>query len=172
MNSCYNNSKNYGCYCCNHQKPTHRTVWLQASSSISQLIESENIPQPILIDNFDSGRGISLDPFSGSIKILESGRYFIIAAPQVGNTCLNNSNFRCWFNVNGIPVANSNVLMQINNSEKDVIVTQGILDLENGDILQVMMASNTSQCVSIEVIDPPSLNEPIVPSIIFTMYKI
>ena len=51
---------------------------------------------------------------------------------------------------------------------KDVIISQGILPLTAGDVLEVMMSANNPEAnMCIETIQPAG--EPLVPSIIFSM---
>ena len=51
---------------------------------------------------------------------------------------------------------------------KDVIISQGILPLAAGDVLEVMMSANNPEAnMCIEAIQPAG--EPLVPSIIFSM---
>ena len=53
---------------------------------------------------------------------------------------------------------------------KDVIISQGIVPMEAGDMLEVMMsASNPDANICIEAIQP--VGEPLVPAIIFSMIK-
>lgn len=59
-----------------------------------------------------------------------------------------------------------------NCEQKNVIVTQGILALIPDELITVKMASYVNQCVSIEVIAPFDINEPLTLSIIFSMYKL
>ena len=80
--------------------------------------------------------------------------------------------FDLWLRVNGTDVANSNVqLCQDEGSmAKDVIISQGIVSMEAGDVLEVMMsASNPDANMCIEAIQPAG--EPLVPAIIFSMIK-
>ena len=76
--------------------------------------------------------------------------------------------FDLWLRVNGVDVANSNVqLCQDEGSmAKDVIISQGIVPLSEGDTVEVMMSANNPEAsMCIEAIEPPG--EPLVPSIIF-----
>ena len=53
---------------------------------------------------------------------------------------------------------------------KDVIISQGIVPMAAGDIVEVMMSANNPEAnMCIEAIQPPG--EPLVPSIIFSMIK-
>lgn len=144
------------------------TPWIQASASATQLIISS--PQQAIIDNLD-GSSDKVELNGGEITVKHGGEYLIIAAPQVGRNTGSPSiaNFRCWLRVNGTDVTNSNVLLNLKPWTKDVIITQGIVSLNADDVVTVMIASDNDNVVMIEAIQLP--NEPLVPSIIFTMFK-
>ena len=94
-----------------------------------------------------------------------------MASPQVGRLHAgDNANFRCWLRVNGENVSDSNVLLNLFHADvKDVIVSQGLINLKTGDVLQVIMATdNAAAGVGAEAIQPTP-NEPLVPAIIFSM---
>jgi hypothetical protein len=150
--------------------------YLQASCSIDQKITAANTAQKVIINTVDDSDKISLDTSNGDVTVEKKGKYVVIAAPQVGRDgdCMESiPNFRCWLRVNGTDVPNSNVLMNVNRyrETKDVIITQGIVELEEEDIVNVMMASDTADEVLLEAIDLGS-GEPLIPSIIFTMFQI
>ena len=78
----------------------------------------------------------------------------------------------CWLRVNGSDVSNSNVQLcqDAGSKAKDVIISQGIVPLEENDVLEVMMSANNPEAeLCIEAIQPEG--EPLVPSIIFSMIK-
>lgn len=162
-------------------KDNKNCCWIQASSKKTQVINKSNIGQVVIIDTVDGSKKVRLNSQTGQIKVLCEGDYFIMAAPQVGrckdrcyNDCGHNdiSDFRCWIRVNGTNVSNSNVLLSLAPQTKDVIVSQGIVHLNEGDIVEVVMATNDGQSgVEIQAIQPTP-NEPLVPSIIFSLFKI
>ena len=123
------------------------------------------------MDITDAASGITLA--DNKVTVSEAGPYLIVAAPQVGREgggplgC-----FDLWLRVNGVDVANSNVqLCQDEGSmAKDVIISQGIVPLSEGDTVEVMMSANNPEAgMCIEAIEPPG--EPLVPSIIFSMIR-
>ena len=143
--------------------------YLQASSSISQC--PGTAPEVVRIDITDAANGIALA--DDKITVSEAGPYLVVAAPQVGREgagplgCLD-----LWLRVNGSDVANSNVQLcqDAGSMAKDVIISQGIVPLESGDVLEVLMSANNPEAnICIEAIQPPG--EPLVPSIIFSMIK-
>ena len=107
------------------------------------------------------------------ITVSEAGPYLIVAAPQVGREgegplgC-----FDLWLRVNGSDVANSNVQLcqDAGSKAKDVIISQGIVPMAAGDVVEVLMSANNPEAaLCIEAIQPSG--EPLVPSIIFSMIK-
>ena len=143
--------------------------YLQASSSVTQC--PGTAPEVVAMDIIDAAKGVTLT--NNQITVGKAGPYLIFAAPQVGREgggaygC-----FDLWLRINGADVANSNVqLCQDEGSmAKDVIISQGIVPMEAGDMLEVMMsASNPEANICIEAIQPAG--EPLVPAIIFSMIK-
>lgn len=146
------------------------TPYLQASASFTQEIVTN--PQMVLIDNNDGFNKVNLN--GGSIEFEFAGEYLLIAAPQVGRLGETEglANFRCWLVVNGTPVTNSNVLLNLRPWTKDVIICQGIVSLNAGDLVTIMIATNNlEKGVAIEALSQDG-EEPLVPAIIFTAYKI
>lgn len=150
-------------------KASQGTAWLQASGSTTQIIAAANTAEKAIIDQLDGGVQVTLSNSDAIVN--RSGSYIIIAAPQVGRIGVGGTqNFRCWLTVNGLNVDNSNVFMSLAPNTKDVIISQGIVELEKGDVVNVMISSDVAGEVIIEAIQMPG--EPLVPSIIFTMYKV
>jgi len=109
----------------------------------------------------------------GTIRILDSGIYVLIAAPQVGRTSGTKARFvDFWLRKNGSDIANSNVRVVIGeNSSKDVIVNQTMMPFNKDDLINVMMSVEVpDEGLGIEAIHPTG--EPLIPSIIFSMHKI
>ena len=143
--------------------------YLQASSSVTQC--PGTAPEVVAMDIIDAAKGITME--NNQITVGKAAPYLIFAAPQVGREgggpygC-----FDLWLRINGADVANSNVqLCQDEGSmAKDVIISQGIVPMQAGDMLEVMMsASNPEAGICIEAIQPAG--EPLVPAIIFSMIK-
>jgi hypothetical protein len=115
--------------------------------------------------------GIALK--DNKVTVSEAGPYLIVAAPQVGRADAGPLGcFDLWLRVNGSDVANSNVQLcqDAGSRAKDVIISQGIVPMAAGGVLEVMMsANNPGANMCIEAIQPPG--EPLVPSIIFSMIK-
>ena len=143
--------------------------YLQASSSVTQC--PGTAPEVVAMDIVDAAKGIAMA--DNQITVGKDGAYLIFAAPQVGRE--GGGSYGCfdlWLRVNGADVGNSNVqLCQDEGSmAKDVIISQGIVPMAAGDVLEVMMsASNPDANICIEAIQPAG--EPLVPAIIFSMIK-
>jgi hypothetical protein len=67
-------------------------------------------------------------------------------------------------------VPDSNVLLNLFSVDvKDVIVSQGLVHLKKGDVIQVLMATDNAKAgIGVEAIKPTP-DEPLVPSIIFSL---
>lgn len=143
--------------------------YLQASSTITQC--PGTAPEVVRIDITDAANGITMT--DNKITVSEAAPYLIVAAPQVGRESEGPYGcFDLWLRVNGGDIANSNVQLcqDAGSMAKDVIISQGIVPLAAGDVLEVMMSANNPEAeMCIEAIRPPG--EPLVPSIIFSMIK-
>ena len=143
--------------------------YLQASSTITQC--PGTAPEVVKMDLTDAASGIAI--MDNKITVSEAGPYLIVAAPQVGREGAGPLGcFDLWLRVNGGDVANSNVQLcqDAGSRAKDVIISQGIVPMAAGDVLEVMMSANNPEAkMCIEAIQPPG--EPLVPSIIFSMIK-
>ena len=143
--------------------------YLQASSSVTQC--PGTAPEVVAMDIIDAADGITMA--NNQITVGEAGAYLIFAAPQVGREGAGPLGcFDLWLRVNGADVGNSNVqLCQDEGSmAKDVIISQGIVPMGAGDVLEVMMSANNPEAaMCIEAIQPAG--EPLVPAIIFSMIK-
>ena len=143
--------------------------YLQASSTITQC--PGTAPEVVKMDLTDAASGIAM--MDNKVTVSEAGPYLIVAAPQVGREGAGPLGcFDLWLRVNGSDVANSNVQLcqDAGSRAKDVIISQGIVPMAAGDVLEVMMSANNPEAkMCIEAIQPPG--EPLVPSIIFSMIK-
>ncbi len=145
----------------------------QIISTMDQRPETTD-PVPVFMDQNDGISGIEhTNEHPADIRILESGTYVLIAAPQVGRTSgSGSSTVDFWLRRNGTDIANSNVRCNIETPTcKDVIVNQTMMPFQAGDIINVMMAvQKTGEGLGIEAIKTPG--RPLIPSIIFSMHKI
>ncbi|MDH3766525.1 MAG: hypothetical protein OER82_12065, partial [Nitrosopumilus sp.] len=107
------------------------------------------------------------------IKIIKSGTYVLIAAPQVGRTPGSDaSSVDFWLRKNQRDIANSNARCVLQSNEnKDVIVNQTMMPFSAGDVINVMMTvEKTREGLEIEAIKTEG--RPLILSIIFSMHKI
>ena len=143
--------------------------YLQASSTITQC--PGMAPEVVKMDLTDAASGIAM--MDNKVTVSEAGPHLIVAAPQVGREGAGPLGcFDLWLRVNGSDVANSNVQLcqDAGSRAKDVIISQGIVPMAAGDVLEVVMSANNPEAkMCIEAIQPPG--EPLVPSIIFSMIK-
>jgi hypothetical protein len=138
--------------------------FMQASSNEEQLAKDTkpNVVRMML----DTGAGITNR--SGVATIHIEGVYFLMAAAQVGGKAA--GSVRLWFKVNGKDVVNSNTEQVIPDASfTAVLVSQGVLMLKDGDTVEVVY-SGSAPGLGLIVKKPEG--EPVVPSIIFSAFKV
>lgn len=146
--------------------------YIQASDGANQVIAAANTPQVVRHNTVDEAFGISIES-DNTFILSDAGVYTLIAAPQVGSGGA--ADFRCFWRrstddgATWVNIANSNVLMGLLATTKDVIISQGVLALNAGDRLQVMMSGSTTNPL-LEAIT--KAGEPLVPSIITSIFQI
>ena len=139
--------------------------YTQLSSAVDQ-IPATGEKMVVKFEQDVSSSDLDLTP--NGVMVKKSGLYLVIAAPQV-TASMDSGCLDLWLNVSGDDVSNSNVqLCQTKASDTNVVLSQNILHLEKGDMLQVIASSpnNGAFLDAIEVAD-----EPLIPSIIFTMVE-
>ncbi|MEE8132480.1 MAG: hypothetical protein V3T40_02785 [Nitrososphaerales archaeon] len=150
------------------------TEHLQLSSSEDQRPDG-TAPVAVTMNQNDAISGIEHSTTNNpeNIRILFSGVYIVVFAPQVGRTSGSDPKYvDFWLKKNGTNVPNSNIRLVVGGKDnKDVIVGNTIASFDANDELNVMMSIETAgQGLGIEAIRPPG--EPLVPSIIFSTHKI
>jgi len=106
--------------------------------------------------------------FDGSqVEILEDAHYFFVAAPQVAGPGGSDYIADYYLGINGEDVANSGVRLSGNPTHQDVIIIAGVIPFATGDKFEVLGSGNGAVT---KVIDEPG--EPLVPSIIFSMFEL
>ena len=147
----------------------------QMSSTETQT-PSDSSPMRVRLNQNDEVHGIEhVIEHPEDIQIKSSGVYMIIAAPQIGRTLGSKGRYvDVWLNRNGKNIPNSNVRKVIGNGgETDVIVSQNMVTLEQGDIINVVMSVEVGdEGLGIYAIKPKDECEPLIPSIILSMNKI
>ena len=102
------------------------------------------------------------------------GVYFVVAAIQVGKDAEGSPGdyLDVWIKQNGKDVDNSGCRQVIHDAKyTTVLVCQGIAECKAGDTFNVAIAASAAgKGIGIKAIKPAG--EPLIPSIIFSMYKI
>jgi hypothetical protein len=152
------------------------TIEFAQMSSTETQTPTDSSPVRVRLNQNDELYGIEHDlAHPEDIRIRHSGVYTIIAAPQIGRTKGSDSRYiDVWLNRNGENIPNSNVRKVIGNGgETDVIVSQNMVTLQEGDVINVMMNVETNdEGLGIYAIKPKDEHEPLIPSIILSMCKI
>jgi hypothetical protein len=138
--------------------------FLQASSAEAQLAKDAN-PNVVTMRT-DAGGGLTNR--NGVVTIRSDGAYFVLAAAQVGGEVA--GSVRLWIRVNGKNIVNTNTEQTIPDASfTAVLVSQGVLMLSNGDTIEVVY-SGSGPGLGLIVKKPEG--EPVVPSIIFSIFKV
>ena len=155
-----------------------QVAYAQLSSARTQRSQSHK-PVKVRFELRDAISGVDFDPRidNSSIGIIHEGAYFVMAAPQVGRLHADSTHPACanfFISINDKPLENSNVtlcLAKEDHTTKDVIVTQGIIPLKEGDKVSVMMSTiDFEDGMGAEALKPE--DEPTVPSIIFSLFRV
>jgi hypothetical protein len=147
------------------------TAFAQLSSAQTQWAEdSETI---IRLELKDAAHNIKYDPRRSptDIPISIGGAYLVVAAPQVMRAADGVSEcFDLYMRLNDRPIENSNVRLCLpvgDSKSTDVVISQGVSCLVEGDVLSVAMTGFGTGIVAIK---PP--NEPLIPAIIFSILRV
>jgi hypothetical protein len=146
----------------------------QLSSTVSQQPASTT-PVAITMNVNDLLQGIdhstSVNP--SRVVVKKKGKYLVMAAAQIGKTSgVTNNNIDIYMKINGADVANSNTRSGLLiATDTSVLISQAILELNVGDYVETFLSiSVTGQGAGIIATAPAG--EPVIPSIIFTMYEV
>lgn len=144
---------------------------IQLSSGITQRPETTD-PVPVVLDQVDLQNGMAVIAGGTKIVALVDGLYVVIAAPQVGRLKGGDpEQFTCFLRQDGQQVPNTNVLLQLKQGTKDVIVSQAIVAMRAGSELEIMISSSDpGDGVGIEAIEVEG--QPLVPSAIVSVFKV
>ena len=143
--------------------------YAQLSSSETQLGD----PAPKLVTlNQDDAVGGGISNAKGTITFKEAGTYFVMAAGQVGSADGKGQGaVRLWVKQNGEDVANSNTEQTILPGFTSVLVCQGVAEVKAGDKLALAFSvSKAGEKLGLIASKPK--NEPAVPSMIFSAFKV
>jgi len=137
----------------------------QLSSAEPQLATSTEA-NTVVMESTDAAVGMTND--NGILTVEEGGTYFVIAAGQVGGE--SSGSVKIWIRVNGEDVPNTNTEQAIpSGSFTAVQVCQGVYELKAGDNISVAYSAS-GPGLGLIVREPEG--EPLVPSIIFTAFKV
>jgi hypothetical protein len=152
-----------------------KKVFGQFSSSLSQRPTAIGAT-PIILDSQEEtyGKEHQMD-FNevGEVTITVSGTYLIIAGLQISKLVGDKPRWiDFWVRVNNVDLRNSNVRAVLqDHTSKDVVITQTISRLKKKDKLNIMMSVEVAdEGMGIESIQP--VDEPLIPSIIFTVLQL
>ncbi len=151
-------------------------IFAQLSSLTNQIPESTGV-YSVKIERIDDIQSLEMNDAKDQVIIKEPGAYFVMAAGQIGTTnerqLLLGGFVDLWLTGNEKPVANSSTRGSITISNKTIVlVTQGVLRLNAGDrVGSAFSVSDSSQGLGL-IATPGGKNEPAIPSIIFTIFKI
>jgi len=155
---------------------TKDVLYAQLSDSTDQTPPTTN-PAVVKFDTQDAINGIGHDlKKPEDIVIDEDGVYFILAAGQVGRKSGSLLRFiDLWLRVNGKDLPNTTARASAPASlfvgDTYVLVVQSVMPLKKDDVLNIMLSVNAKNEGLGLIVTKPE-NEPLIPSIIFTMYKI
>jgi hypothetical protein len=139
--------------------------WIQASSTEAQLATDAK-PKVVTLNSTDGAKNIKMD--KGVITVNETGAFFLIAAAQIGGKA--KGLVRMWMKVNGKDVDNSNTEQLIDDPAfTAVLVCQGVAELKRGDKVTVAFSGSVPD---IGLVVKKPTGEPVVPSVIFTGWRI
>lgn len=150
-------------------KDLARGSYAQLSSIVDQVAANTG-PNVVAMESTDAASGVKNE--NGRVTIAEEGTYFVIAAAQVGGLDGGSvtGSVKLWVRLNGQDVPNTNTEQYIQSPEFTAVqVCQGVYYLKSGDVLEVVYSA-TKPGLGMIVRKPE--NEPFIPSIIFSIFKI
>lgn len=142
-------------------------------TSVANNVPTSTDPFLVTYDNLEEQQTFNFSPTGGNITIPESGVYVIIAGGQVGK--VSGSSVRIldmWLRKNDVDVARSGVRNVIASSaDTKVVINNTGIRLNAGDTIKLYITvDDITGSTGLYTYSP--VGRPVVPSIIFTMYKI
>jgi len=142
------------------------TDYAQLSSTETQAAEAK--PRGLTLNSTDAAKGV--ENAKGVVTLKSAGVYFVIAAGQVGAASPEGKgSVKLWMRQNGKDVDNSNTEQTVTEGYTAVLVCQGVVEAKAGDTIELAQSA-TGKGVGMVASKPA--NEPAVPSMIFTAFKI
>ncbi|MBV9124596.1 MAG: hypothetical protein JO112_14665 [Planctomycetes bacterium] len=149
-------------------------VYGQLSSTVSQQPKNTS-PVVVEMNSNDALGGLthSDKEKTGDVVVNEDGVYLMIAACQMGKETGESDEYvDLWLRQNNKDIDNSNCRQAIKDQKfTTVLVSQGISELKKGDVINVCIAVSSPD-KGLGIIATKPQGEPVIPSIIFSMYKI
>jgi hypothetical protein len=124
-------------------------------------------PKRVTMNSDDALKCIGHD--KGVVTIKDEGAYFVMAAAQVGATSSAKGAVRLWLRVNGKDVDNSNTEQTIVPGFTAVLVCQGVSEFKAGDKVEMYFSASKE---GLALIASTPKGEPVIPSIIFSAFKL
>lgn len=149
-----------------------KMAYAQLLSLKSQIHNPENPQNRIVkLEQIDGSQGVDVST-PDKVIIQETGIYFMLAMGEAGAEKTGDSGFvDIWFMKNGQPIPNSASRQSVSDSKlTTVILTQTIIPLKAGDSINLGFFANKASAGLIAF--PAFQNEPNIPSIVFSIYKI
>ena len=149
-------------------------VYAQLSSAVSQK-PKDKTPLIVTMESNDALAGLTHDEKNkpANVVVKTPGVYFMVAAIQVGKDAPEADDYvDVWIKQNGKDVDNSGCRQAVKDPKfTTVLVCQGIAECKAGNVFNVAISANSpGKGLGITAIKPQG--EPVIPSIIFSMYKI
>ena len=139
-----------------------------AQLSSTQTQEASAKGKAVTLNVTNAARGVENQ--NGVITIKEAGLYFLLGASQAGATAKDGKGkVRLWARLNGKDIDNSNNEQSVANGSTAVFAAQGAAEMKVGDKV-VLVCSASGAGVGLVASHPKG--EPVVPSVIFTMFKV
>jgi hypothetical protein len=154
-------------------EPAASAIYAQLSSPDSQTPSSGPLIVQMTSNDALAGIDHSDKTNTGVVTVKTPGAYFMVAAVQVGKESGGSADYMdVWIKQNGKDVDNSGCRQVIHDPKfTTVMVCQGVAECKAGDTFNVVIGSSApGKGIGIKAIKPAG--EPLIPSIIFSMYKI
>lgn len=154
---------------------TNDAIYAQLSDSTDQTFAVAGVGYAVTFNTNDEINGITHSTVSetANITIVTAGVYSIVAQPQVMAGAGDAGYFHMWLRRDTgsgfVDVTNSNVELTLDSLDEDVIPLIVTISLDVGDIIRVNVSVGDN---GIELDAQTPANEPAIPSIIFSMYRI
>lgn len=148
-------------------------IYAQLSSSQTQTpVIGDALP--IKMEQIESIQGMELSGAKNEIIVKKAGTYFVMAAGQVGTKMPETTGgwVDLWLTQNGKPIQNTSSRLNVNDQKSTgVLITQSVLQLKVGDKIGTALGvSDATQGLGL-VSTSADKSEPLVPSMIFSMFK-